>query len=155
MGMKEKAARLRARKGKRIRQVAVLPFRRGPGGRLEVMLLTSRQTRRFVIPKGWPMKRRENWEAAALEAKQEAGLVGTVSAEPLGSYDYWKRLASIFVHVTVVVYPLEVTEERDSWREQDVRLRRWVSPAQAIDLVDEPALATLIGAFAASKGESG
>jgi 8-oxo-dGTP pyrophosphatase MutT (NUDIX family) len=144
--MKQKQARKLARQGKPIRQVAVLPFRRGADG-LEVMLLTSRQTRRFVIPKGWPMRRRTDWDAAALEAKQEAGLVGKVVARPLGAYDYWKRLSSVFVHVTVVVYPLEVEKERVQWREQAVRLRRWLSPGQAAQLVDEPGLAALIESF--------
>lgn len=144
--MKEKRARALVKKGKTIRQVAVLPYRE-LGSVLEILLLTSRQTRRFVIPKGWPMKGRTDWEAAALEARQEAGLRGEVDREPLGSYSYWKRLKTIFVPVTVTVYGLRVTEELEQFREQDQRERAWVSPQQAQMLVDEPHLISLIAAF--------
>jgi 8-oxo-dGTP pyrophosphatase MutT (NUDIX family) len=144
--MKEKRARALVKKGKVIRQVAVLPYRERNGG-LEILLLTSRQTRRFVIPKGWPMKGKSDWEAAAIEAKQEAGLIGEVDHQPHGSYAYWKRLKTVFVPITVTVYGLRVTEELQQFREQDERERAWLSPRQAKMLVDEPHLITLIEAF--------
>lgn len=144
--MKEKRARALVKKGKVIRQVAVLPYRER-NGRLEILLLTSRQTRRFVIPKGWPMKGRSDGEAAAIEAKQEAGLVGLVDDQSHGSYVYWKRLKTIFVPVTVTVYGLRVTEELQQFREQNERERAWVSPKQAKMLVDEPHLISLIDGF--------
>ncbi|WP_312798445.1 NUDIX hydrolase [Tianweitania sp.] len=144
--MKEKRAKALVKKGKTIRQVAVLPYREREGG-LEILLLTSRGTKRFVIPKGWPMKGKADWEAAAVEAKQEAGLVGEVDVEPRGSYAYWKRLKTIFVPVTVTVYGLRVTEELSQFRERGQRERAWVSPQQAQMLVDEPHLISLIASF--------
>lgn len=144
--MKEKRAKALVKKGKTIRQVAVLPYRERDGA-LEILLLTSRQTQRFVIPKGWPMKGKSDWEAAVVEAKQEAGLVGKVDAEPHGSYSYWKRLKTIFVPVTVTVYGLRVTDELKQFREQGQRERAWVSPQQARMLVDEPHLISLIADF--------
>ena len=78
----------------RARQFAALPWRIGEGGTREVMLLTSRETHRWVIPKGWPMKRRKPTEVASQEAYEEAGLVGrVVSSRPLGRFHYEKRLA--------------------------------------------------------------
>ena len=60
------------------KQVAALPVRRGEDGSLEVLLVTSRETGRWVIPKGWPSKRLSDREAAAREARQEAGVTGTI-----------------------------------------------------------------------------
>ena len=75
-------------------QYAALPVRHGEDGRLRVMLLTSRDTQRWVIPKGWPMRGREPSEVAVQEAFEEAGLVGTiVSKHPIGSYHYEKQLS--------------------------------------------------------------
>ncbi|MBS9719371.1 NUDIX hydrolase [Tianweitania sp. BSSL-BM11] len=144
--MKEKRAKALVKKGKTIRQVAVLPYRKRDGD-LQVLLLTSRQTKRFVIPKGWPMKGLSDWEAAVVEAKQEAGLVGKVDDKPYGSYSYWKRLKTIFIPVTVTVYGLRVTQELAEFREKDQRERAWVTPQQARMLVDEPHLISLIALF--------
>ena len=93
------------------------------------------------------MKGRSDGEAAAIEAKQEAGLVGLVDDQSHGSYVYWKRLKTIFVPVTVTVYGLRVTEELQQFREQNERERAWVSPKQAKMLVDEPHLISLIDGF--------
>lgn len=144
--MKEKRAKALVKKGKTIRQVAVLPYRER-NGRPEILLLTSRQTKRFVIPKGWPMKGKPDSEAALIEARQEAGLVGLIDAQSHGSYSYWKRLKTIFIPVTVTVYGLRVTKELKEFREQGERERAWVSPEQAKMLVDEPKLISLIDGF--------
>ncbi len=75
------------------RQFAVLPFRYTEEGQLQVMLLTSRETKRWVIPKGWPMRRRKPPDVAAQEAYEEAGLIGKiVGKRPIGSYHYAKQL---------------------------------------------------------------
>lgn len=145
--MKEKQARKLARKNVIIRQVAVLPFRKSASGAIEVMLLTSRQTSRFVVPKGWPMKGLPDWKAAAVEAKQEAGLIGDVGRKPIGTYRYWKRLKSVFVPVTVFVFAMEVRKEKPAWREMEVRRKQWLAGGQAAALVEEPELVTLIEAF--------
>ena len=67
-------------------QVAALPFRYVAPGSLEVLIITSRETGRFIIPKGWPMKGRADPEAAAIEAREEAGVVGKINRKPIGRY---------------------------------------------------------------------
>lgn len=146
--MKQKKARDLARKGKAIKQVGALPFRRGASGQFEFMLVTSRGTQRFVIPKGWRMRGRPNWQAASLEAKQEAGVLGEAAKKPIGAYTYWKRMKTVFVPITVSVFPIEVSEELADWRESEERRRSWVTWRQARALVDEPDLISLIDRFA-------
>jgi 8-oxo-dGTP pyrophosphatase MutT (NUDIX family) len=141
---KEKQLIRNARKGKPVRQVAAIPTRLDADGRIEVMLVTSNTTRRFIVPKGWPMKGKSGRKAAAIEAREEAGVVGVALKKPLGTYFYWKRLSSRFVEVVVSVYMLPVTEELADWQESTKRQRAWLKPADAAKLIDEPQLAALI-----------
>ncbi len=128
-------------------QYAALPYRQGPQG-LEVLLITSRGTGRWVAPKGWPMKDRAPHEAAAQEALEEAGVEGEVSPEPLGGFGYLKRLKSGRDRpVQVTVFPLKVTAEHAHWKEAHERTRRWFAPAEAASLVNEAELRRLIAAF--------
>lgn len=142
--MKKKKAKAKAKKGKRIRQVAALPFRRRPDGAMEFLLVTSRETGRFVVPKGWPMKGKSDAEAAAEEAEQEAGVTGRIGKRPIGQYRYWKRLKDAFVPMTVTVFALEVDAEMQNFRESAERARGWLRPEQAELLIDEPELKSLI-----------
>ncbi len=129
-------------------QYAALPWRKGADGEVEVLLITSRESRRWVIPKGWPMKDKEPGLCAAQEAFEEAGVVGETRRRSLGVYHYDKRLRSgRLQHVRVMVFPLEVREERDIWPEMAERDRLWSSPAEAAGLVDEPELRTLLAKF--------
>lgn len=141
---KHKKTLRKATKGERIAQVAAIPFRLNGGGELEVMLVTSRGTRRFIVPKGWPMKGKSARRAALIEAQEEAGVRGKALKKPAGSYCYWKRLSTSFVHVEVTAYLVEVAEELDAWKEIGTRQRAWLTPADAAVLIDEPELATLI-----------
>ena len=145
--MKQKKAKVLAQKGKAVRQVGALVYRRLPEQELEILLLTSRGTSRFVIP----MKGKLNSRAAVLEAEQEAGITGQVSADPIGSYRYWKRLRTLFVPVTVVVYAIEAEAELSHWQERRQRKRRWLRVDAAASLVDEPELVSLITSFGHSK----
>lgn len=140
---KKKAVR-KAKKGERIRQVAAIPFRLNAHGGVEVMLVTSRTTQRFIVPKGWPMKGKSGRKAATIEAMEEAGVLGKTLKEPAGTYSYWKRLTNRFVRVDVIVYLLEVTEELANWQEAKRRQRAWLTPADAAMLIDEPDLSTLV-----------
>jgi 8-oxo-dGTP pyrophosphatase MutT (NUDIX family) len=128
-------------------QVAALPFRVSESGELEILLITSRETRRAVIPKGWPMKGLRDHEAAAREAYEEAGVVGKIGRKPVGSYEYWKRLTATFAFVRVDVYPLEFERQRKDWPEKGHRELAWFGPDDAALLVDEPALSTLVREF--------
>jgi ADP-ribose pyrophosphatase YjhB (NUDIX family) len=128
-------------------QYAALPWRRAAGD-LEVLLITSRETRRWVIPKGWPIKALRPGPSAAQEAFEEAGVRGVVGRRALGVYHYDKRLRSGRTqHVRVIVYALEVREELDAWPEQDERDREWTTPAEAAERVAEPELKILLAAF--------
>ena len=128
-------------------QIGALPWRRREGV-LEVLLVTSRETRRWVAPKGWPMPYKSDAEAAATEAWEEAGVKGLIGPVPIGAYSYSKRLKDGSERpCRVKVYPLEVTVDRDDWPEAAQRDRRWMSPAEAADLVAEPELARLLRAF--------
>jgi 8-oxo-dGTP pyrophosphatase MutT (NUDIX family) len=140
---KKKRLTTLARKGRSIRQVGALPYRRAEDGSLTFLLVTSRETGRFIIPKGWPMKNRSESRAATIEAREEAGVVGR-AGPLLGSFSYWKRLKKVFVPVMVDVYPLEVTDEQADWKERKSRRRAWLTAEQAARLVDEPELVSLL-----------
>ena len=128
-------------------QVGVLPMRRTPEGGTEILLVTSRETRRWIIPKGWPMKGRKPFEAAAREAYEEAGIVGRVGKRPLGFYLYEKRLKNRdAVLCQVTVFPLDVRKQLKKFPEQGQREARWFSPSEAADMVIEAGLAGLIRA---------
>jgi 8-oxo-dGTP pyrophosphatase MutT (NUDIX family) len=130
-------------------QYAALPYR--DEGELEVLLVTSRETRRWIIPKGWPMASRHAWESAAREALEEAGVEGAVSHTPVGTYIYDKRLAGgVLVPCSVEVFALKVARQRKQWREKDQREVRWVSIAEAIEMVQEQGLKIVLRTFANS-----
>ncbi len=119
---------------------------------VRVLLVTSRQTRRWVIPKGNTTPGLTAHAAAALEAEEEAGIRGLVCPVSLGSYRYRKRRnngASLMIDVDV--FPLSVSSELTSWKEQPERERRWFSLAEAADAVDEPDLGDLIRSFGSSE----
>jgi 8-oxo-dGTP pyrophosphatase MutT (NUDIX family) len=124
-------------------QVAALPVQ-ARGGDLRVLLVTSRETRRWIIPKGWPEKGMKDRDAAAREALEEAGLTGKISRRPIGHYRYFKRTLDSFQACDVAVYRLDVEGERATWSEQGQRQRVWFSPQVAAQLVDEPELKQLL-----------
>ncbi|WP_293854951.1 NUDIX hydrolase [uncultured Alsobacter sp.] len=132
---------------KKSRQVAALPYR-FEEGELRVLLVTSRETQRWIIPKGWPMKGKKPHRAAEREALEEAGVKGRIDRRAIGHYEAWKRLTDHFILCNVKVYPLEVREQRKKWREQGERRAVWFKAVDAADLVDEPGLRTIIRAFA-------
>lgn len=130
-------------------QFAALPFRETLDARAEVLLITSRDTGRWVIPKGWPMKGKKPHEAAAQEAWEEAGVLGRVVKKSLGHYDYDKagpdRTSS--VRCRVKVFPLCVEAMDAAWPEFGQRRRHWFPVDEAADLVDEKELSELLSAF--------
>jgi 8-oxo-dGTP pyrophosphatase MutT (NUDIX family) len=128
-------------------QFAALPWRIADSGAREVMLLTSRETRRWVIPKGWPMKRLKPHEVAAREAYEEAGLVGhVIGKRPIGAYHYQKRLPRDRLLCEVLVFSLRVDGQLDDWPEKAQRETRWFGLSEAASLVDEGGLAEVIQA---------
>ena len=128
-------------------QVAALPVSVDDDGNARVLLLTSRETKRWVIPKGWTMKGRKPWEAAAQEALEEAGVVGRPRKKPLGSYVYFKRQAAHFDVCRVSVYLLAFAKQLENWREKGQREAKWFGLEEAATLVDEPGLISILQNF--------
>lgn len=128
-------------------QVAALCWRRSAKG-LRVLLITSRDTGRWVIPKGWPMRNRTEAEAAAREAYEEAGLRGVAGERSIGVYTYLKMLGPDRSMPCVVrVYPIEAREMLRVFPETGQRRSRWFAPAKAAKRVAEHELAVLIRTF--------
>lgn len=131
-------------------QVAALPWRRTETG-CEVLLVTSRGTGRWVLPKGWPERNEEPFQAAEREAAEEAGIGGSISRREAGCFYYGKVLPSgLEWRCQVQVYPMEVDRVADKWPERKKRTRRWFAPNDAARLVNEPDLAELIAEFGAN-----
>ena len=118
-----------------IRQAAALPVRDG-----EVCLVTSRNGKRWVAPKGCMEPGKTAGQIALIEAWEEAGLVGLLEPEPIGSYVYQKD--GFTCHV--LVFLMEVTSEAEAWPEQSFRQRRWLSAAKAAERVADAGLRALI-----------
>jgi 8-oxo-dGTP pyrophosphatase MutT (NUDIX family) len=131
-------------------QFGALPWRQTAAGAIEVMLISSRDTGRWIIPKGWPIEGRTGAETAAVEAYEEAGIEGVADRRPIGSFDYLKcdkRRPDRWCRVTV--YPLEVKTELADWPERDARQLVWLAPEEAAVRADDAGLAVLIRALAA------
>jgi len=135
------------------RQVAALPWRLEDGQR-RILMITSRETRRWVIPKGGRMVGKSDPEAAAQEALEEAGVKGDIKDHSIGVFRYAKGLKDGGQCLCVVsVYPLEVLIQLGAWPEAHQRERRWMTPAEAAEAVHEPDLAALIRDFDATPVE--
>jgi 8-oxo-dGTP pyrophosphatase MutT (NUDIX family) len=133
-------------------QVGALCWRRTGRGALKILLITSRDTGRWVIPKGWPMRRRSEAEAAAREAFEEAGVRGEIAPRSFGLFAYAKGLGQGRTQLCVVrVYPLEVREMLRKYPETGQRRSKWFPADKAARKVSEPELAALMRAFAAGQ----
>lgn len=127
-------------------QFAVLPWRHTD--RLEIMLVSSRETGRWVLPKGWPMKGIKPHKTAAREALEEAGILGKVAKTSLGGYSYSKRLENDSVQMCrVQIFAFEVEQERNSWLEKHERTRKWFAVTDAAEAVEESELREAILKF--------
>src|SRR3978361_1764756 len=132
-------------------QFAALPWRLSEGGTRRFMLLTSGETQRWVIPKGWPMKKRKPPEVASQEAYEEAGLIGKiVDKRPVGNFHYAKRLPKGEVLCQVQVFLFRVERQLDDWPEKSQRETKWFDAEEAADMVEEGGLAEIISRFAGS-----
>lgn len=118
-----------------------------------VLLITSRGTGRWIIPKGWPMAGRSLAEAAQQEAWEEAGVKGPANPREIGTYHYDKeqdRGFGIPVHVRVFI--INVTDLADAFPEAGQRTRKWFSAAEAAELVAESGLKALLQSMPLPKG---
>lgn len=130
-------------------QYGALCYRTGGKEGCEVLLITSRDTGRWVIPKGWPIAGLSPALSAAREAWEEAGVKGKPAEAALGAYAYAKRMARGGAQPCVVeVFALEVSKLSNDFPEKGQRRRKWVRPEKAAQRVDEPELAAILVAFA-------
>ena len=134
-------------------QFGALPYRLTKTGALEILLVTSRQTHRWIIPKGWPIKGLKPGKSAAREAYEEAGIRGTVAGKAIGTFHYEKLLddKSGAVPCKVRVFLLLVKRQLAAWPEAKEWELRWLDPLEAAALVEEEGLRELIRSFAIKK----
>jgi 8-oxo-dGTP pyrophosphatase MutT (NUDIX family) len=132
------------------KQVAALCWRvtHRNGHGLEVLLITSLNSKRWIVPKGWPESELGPAENAAREAFEEAGVTGKISAQPIGSYHYLKeRKDGGGVPCSVEVFALAVTKQLDDWPEKNARELAWLPVDQAVVRVAEPGLRQVLKDF--------
>ena len=116
--------------------------------KVQILLITSRRTGRWVIPKGWPMDGETPAGAALTEAQEEGGVDGKVQKTCLGIYSYIKHPdLDDALPCVVAVYPVKVRRLKNKWPERDERKRKWFSQKKASKEVEEAELARLIRAF--------
>lgn len=133
----------------RASQAAALVWRKTKKGKVEMLLVTSRGTGRWILPKGWVEEGESSAETAQREAWEEAGIEGSVSAEAIGNYDYDKIDETQTTPCRVVVHTLAMERQAKEWPEREERERRWASVTKATELVDEPELKLLLETFGA------
>jgi 8-oxo-dGTP pyrophosphatase MutT (NUDIX family) len=127
------------------RQFAALPYRLTGSGTLEVLLISTRGSHRWIIPKGWPLKRKAPSVCAAQEAFEEAGVKGVIAKVPVGRFNHAKRRGA--VTCVVEVFPLEVKHRSKKWPERRMRRSVWLEPSKAAKLVEAAELKSLLSGF--------
>jgi phosphohistidine phosphatase len=125
-------------------QSGVLPYRLGCGetsnSDIEILLITSRKRKHWVIPKGIVEPSMHPQESAIKEAFEEAGIKGNLAHTAIGVYAYQKWSGTCRVEV----FPFEVTTELQEWPESEFRTREWMSLEEAVNRVREDALKGLL-----------
>jgi 8-oxo-dGTP pyrophosphatase MutT (NUDIX family) len=120
-------------------QSGVIPFR-GTLQHLEILLVTSRSNKRWIIPKGLIEPGLSPQDSALQEAYEEAGIRGHIVGEELGHYQY-RKWGGICV---VTVYPMNVSEILKSWPESSMRSRKWFKLENCLNKIREKDLRNLI-----------
>jgi len=133
------------------RQYGAIAWRQSRSGELEILLVTSRERGRWIVPKGWPIKGETPAKVAALEAFEEGGVFGDVRSEPIGVYDYLKILRDgSTVLCRVVLFGIEVRGTLANWPEQSQRKRSWFTVSEAGRTVSDFQLAQVLKSLEAS-----
>ncbi len=131
-------------------QYAALPYRLTDAGGVEILLVTSRSGRRWILPKGSPVDGLTPADAAAREAFEAAGVRGTVREAPIGHFTYDRRIDEDgrTVVCEVAVFPLDVVRQHQIWPAVWQRETRWLAPRDATLLLGDAGLRLLLHAFA-------
>jgi uncharacterized protein Yka (UPF0111/DUF47 family)/8-oxo-dGTP pyrophosphatase MutT (NUDIX family) len=131
-----------------IKQIAALPYRIEPDGSAQILLITSRETKRWIVPKGNPIRGLAPHQAAAHEAFEEAGISGIACPVAIGTYQYDKRRPNgKSRRATVDLFPLAVVTQFSDWPEMHERTTSWFPAPEAARMVEEPELQSMISAF--------
>lgn len=130
----------------KFRQVAALPYRLTAHG-YEVVMITTRDSGRWILPKGWPIKGLKRHESAETEAMEEAGLIGSAASKPVGHFTYIKQFPKRQEKVLVDVFPLAIEKQLDDWQEKGQREVRFFNPVDAAALVSDAGVGDLILGF--------
>lgn len=126
-------------------QYGALPWRKDKRGDIELMLVTTRRRGRWIVPKGWGSPDRAPYLSAAMEAFEEAGVIGEIVPTAVGTYDYTKEgKDGALTPCRVTLFPLRVRGTLTHWPERGERQRRWLPISDAADLVDNPELADIV-----------
>ena len=125
-------------------QYGALPYRFTPEAAMEILLVTTRQSRCWIVPKGWPIKGLKPAKSAAREAFEEAGVGGRIGGKSIGLL---LDETGIRVSCEVRVFPLLVKRQSEVWPEREQRVVQW-APNRAVSLIREPELKALVAAFA-------
>lgn len=124
-------------------QSAVIPWRKS-GKNLEILLVTSRDTARWVLPKGSVESDLTPATSAVKEAEEEAGVSGKTDKKPIGSYSYSKTAKKGGERCDVDVFLMKVTTVKSKWPEMNERVRKWMTFEQAAKRVNEKDLKALL-----------
>ena len=127
-------------------QLAALCYRY-KGDKLQVCLVTTRNTGRWIMPRGWPTHKNTPAQGAAIEAYEEAGVKGIAHPNSIGAYSYDKPMGDGVMPVMVVVYAIRVTETKKVWPEKKERKRKWMSPKKAAQHMDELGARQIVARF--------
>ncbi|MEN8894846.1 MAG: NUDIX hydrolase [Yoonia sp.] len=115
--------------------------------KLQVCIVTTRNTGRWILPRGWPTHKKTAYDGAAIEAFEEAGVTGQVFPNAVGTYVYDKPIDDGVAPVLVVVYAIHATDVAKKWPEKAERKRKWVSLKKAAAKLDEPGLKQIVATF--------
>ena len=145
--IKQRPLRLADRDKRNVRtQFGALCWRRHRD-EVQVLLVTSKRTGRWILPKGWPMHGATPAEAAATEAWEEGGVEGKVKPVCLGIYSYSKERSEISLPCVVAVFPIRVSHLAKDWPERKQRKRKWFPLKKAAGLMQDPELAAILKKF--------
>ncbi|MGE0005509.1 MAG: NUDIX hydrolase [Parvibaculaceae bacterium] len=125
-------------------QYAAVPYRLSWNGHIDVLLITSRDTGRWIIPKGWPLPGEAGSAAAGREAFEEAGIAGAADVPAVGAYDYRKKRPQGDIICRVEVFSLRAAAELESWPDRRRRRRVWFTIPDAAARVEETELKAII-----------
>jgi len=121
-------------------QIAALCFRPGKD-EPEILLVSTRDTGRLILPKGWPEKDKPAYETAVVEAYEEAGVRGKADPRPMGSFRSFKGLADgLKIRTKVLVFKIRFEKQLDDFPEVGQRQCVWLPLSEAIEAADEATL---------------